>query len=307
MHDTIAQETKTRERGIALVAVLGFLAVMSLIVIGVVGAAHSTVSSASQQLVRAQAQAAIESGVEYAANALADARGTIPEILGSPQTLDVGGFRVKISVRPERAKIDINYADENMLGALFRSAGADGTRAQSLASAIEDWRDADDLMHLNGAEFRQYQDAGLAYGPSNRMFESVGELRLVYGMSDALFACIRPQLTILTQAPGIDIGSADPMIQREMGFEPATRSAPTSGPSVVSGQLIAPGDVYEITAELDDPKRAVRRGEKVSVRVTGNPDDPYWLLNIEPVYPLREAAELACPHLPASAVDAAIP
>lgn len=296
MDKSTSTDNRRSERGIALVAVLGFLAVMSLIVIGVVGAARSTVSSASQHLVRAQAQAAIESGVEYAANVLADARGTIHPILDAPQTIEVGGFRVKLTVRPERAKVDINFADEVILEALFRSAGADNGKAQALASAIEDWRDGDDLVHLNGAELRQYQDAGLDYVPANRLFENVGELRLVYGMTEAMFDCIRPQLTILTQSPGITIDAADPAIQRELGVTPAAAPAPTGGPSVVSGQLIAPGDVYEITAMLEDTRRGVRRGEKVSVRMTGNPDDPFWILNVEPAFPIDEAAQRACPR-----------
>lgn len=290
------------ERGMALVAVLGFLAVMSLVVLSVVGASRTTMNSTSRQLLRAQSQAAIESGVELAANILVTARGTLPELLSQRQTLEIGGFRVAISARPERAKVDLNHADQVLLTALFRAAGADSDKAQALAAAVEDWRDADDLVHLNGAELGQYRQAGRTYGPANRLFEAVGQLRYVLGIDDAIFACVRPELTILTQSPGIEVAAADPRIQRLLGVEPQSQGSELSSASLAGGQLIAPGDVFEITAELDDPVRKVRRAERVSIRITGNPEEPYWILDIEPEFPLRDQAASACPS-PTSTKD----
>jgi general secretion pathway protein K len=296
MREALAQVPKARQSGIALIAVLGFLAVMSLITIAVVGAARSVVNSASQQLVRVQAQAAIESGVEWAAYTLAEARGTVPEILSGPKTIVIGGFTVRITARPERAKIDINFADEPLLAGAFRAGGADPSLAERLASAVEDWRDGDDLLHLNGAERGQYAQAGLNYAPANRLFQSVGELRLVLGMSREIFDCIRPQLTILTQSPGLDLTAADPSLLKVLGVERRKDEAGAAAPSLATGQLITPGDVYEIVAETQDVAHGIRRAERVSVRITGNPSDPFWMLTIEPEFPLRDAAARACPR-----------
>lgn len=296
MRKALATIRNDRQSGIALIAVLGFLAVMSLITIAVVGAARSVVNSASQQLVRVQAQAAIESGVEWAAYSLAEARGTIPDILSAPKTLVIGGFTVRITARPERAKIDINFADEPLLAGAFRAGGADPTMAQHLAAAVEDWRDGDDLMHLNGAERSEYAQAGLNYAPANRLFQSVGELRLILGMSREIFDCIRPQLTILTQSPGLDLTAADPSLLKVLGVERRKAEPGATAPSLATGQLITPGDVYEIVAETEDATHGIRRAERVSVRITGNPSDPFWLLTIEPEFPLRDAAARACPR-----------
>lgn len=298
MRDTPADAASARQSGIALIAVLGFLAVMSLITIAVVGAARSVVNSASQQLVRVQAQAAIESAVEWAAYTLAEAKGTIPEILANPKTLVIGGFTVRITARPERAKVDINFADEPLLAGAFRAAGADPSRAGQLASAVEDWRDGDDLLHLNGAERGQYADAGRNYAPANRFFQSVGELRLVLGMTREIFDCIRPQLTILTQSPGLDLTSADPALLKALGVDRRKPEPGGMAPSLATGQLITPGDVYEIVAETEDTTHGIRRAERVSVRITGNPADPFWILTIEPEFPLRDAAARACPRPP---------
>ena len=283
------------QRGIALIAVLGFLAVMSLIAIGVVSVARTTVENASRHLLRAQAQAAIESGIDYGANTLASARGTVPALLSMPETIEIGGFRVKISARSERGKVDLNFADASLLEAVFRAGGAGKEQAQALSAAVEDWRDGDDLLHLNGAERRQYEDAGLSYGPANKFFAAVGELRLLLGMTDRIFNCVRPQLTVLTQAPGIEVEAASPMMKRAMGIETALGSSPGQVASVLSNRLIAPGDVYEVSAELEDSKQKIRRSERVSVRLTGNPSDPTWSLHIEAATPSDEAAKIACP------------
>lgn len=283
------------QKGMALVMVLAFLAALSLIVIGVVSSSRSTVEASGRHLVRAQSQAAIEGAVDYAANVLVSARGTLPAILSEPEIVEISGWRVRISVRPERGKVDPNYADQNLLSALFRSAGVPLEKAQALSAAIEDWRDGDDLVHVNGAEKVQYEAAGLAWSPSNRFFDSVGELKLVLGMSPEIFDCVRTELTILTQSPGVVVESASPALQQALGIEPASRSG--EGAPVTSTQIIAPGDIFEVTAELEDTIRKVRRAERVSIRVTGNPDDPFWVLSIEPLYPTREKARAACDAL----------
>jgi general secretion pathway protein K len=295
MHNPSMARGAGRQKGMALIVVLGFLAALSLIVIGVVSNSRSTVQAASRHLVRAQAQMAIEGAIDYAANVLVAARGTTPAIMMAPEVIEVSGWRIRISVRSERGKVDVNYADQLLLATLFRSAGASADAAQAMAAAVEDWRDGDDLLQLNGAEGRQYEAAGLPWRPSNRFFDSVGQLKLVLGMSPRIYDCIRTELTVLTQAPGVVVEQASPALQKALGVELPDASRPGEPAPVLSNQIISPGDVFEVTAELEDKGRNIRRGERVSIRVTGNPEDPFWVLGIEPLYPLRENALLACP------------
>ena len=300
MRNIPANPMNAGENGIALIAVLGFLATMSLLTIGVVSAARTTVANASRHLVRAQAQAAIESGIDFAANQLVQARGAAPSLLSQPETMEIGGFRVQVSVRPERSKVDLNFADADLLATLFRAGGASHDDAQALAASVEDWRDGDDLLHLNGAEHRQSEGAGLTYGPANKYFASPDELRLVLGMTEQIYACVRPQLTTLTQSPGLEVEMAAPMIRRALGLEERSDATGQTGPSVIVGQLITPGQVYEITARLEDTARHVKRAERVMIRITGDPNDPVWSLNIEPAIPLEAAALRHCPAKSAS-------
>jgi general secretion pathway protein K len=261
---------------------------MSLITIGIVGAAHTAAGSASRELVRTQAQAAVESGIDYAISELLTSDTLVPALLNKAESIEIGGFRVEVSVRPEDAKVDLNYADANLLRFLFVSGGADNARAERLAAAVEDWRDGDDFVHVNGAERRQYSEAGLKYGPANQFFRSTDELRLVLGMDWRLFECLRGEVTIYSQRQGIRIDFASPAFRRAAGVGRDALTSPSP---------IKPGDVFEITARLNDVKRGVKRSERAIVRVTGNPADPYALLAFEPARPIEEAAARSCPKV----------
>lgn len=278
----------------ALVAVLGFIAALSLVLIGVSVASRSTLDAANRHLLRAQAQMAIESAVEHAASTLAGARGTLPSLMTTASLIEVGGFRVRMTVRSERGKVDLNFADQALLAALFRSAGAPQDKADALAAAVEDWRDGDDLVRLNGAEKKHYLDAGLKHVPENKPFRSAGEAQRILGMTPRIFACIVGEITVLTQSPGIEVAHAASALQRELGLVPPTAGAAQQSMPLTAAQPVTPGDVFEITAELEDPQRGIRRGERVSVRITGNPEDPYWIIGVEPLFPIRAGQE-QCP------------
>lgn len=290
-----------RQRGVALIAVMGFLTVMSLLAISVIGAARSTMSAATRHLTRVQAQAAVDSAVLVAVQQLVAARGVRPAIFDAPQEVAAGTFKVTVSARPESAKVDLNFADAGLLIGMFREAGVDADRAGALASAVEDWRDADDLLHLNGAERREYEAAGLTYGPSNKLFENAGELHYVLGVTDTVFNCLRPEVTVFAQRSGVDLENASPLVRRAAGAGADDAAKPASAPqSVVSGQSISAGEVFEIVARLVEPSRRIRRAQRVVVRVTGNPREPYWILSSEPADSALDSAQRSCPSQVAS-------
>lgn len=270
------------ERGIALIAVLGFLAAMSLIAMAVVGASRSSITGAQRHLARVQAQAAVDAGINFAIAELVAARTRQPSVLEGEQIYEVGAARARVLARPESAKIDLNFADVALLMGMFRAAGADADKASALAAAVLDWRDADDLLHVNGAEAREYEAAGRRYGPANKSFESVDELRLVLGVSESVFACLRGEVTIFSQRAEIDSDGASPFVRRAAGLDGDGAVRTQAGPSVISGQTVGAGEVFEITARVVDVPRGIRRAERVVVRITGNPREPYWILASEP-------------------------
>ncbi len=59
--------------------------------------------------------------------------------------------------------------------------------ADAVSDCILDWRDADSLTRMHGAEEKDYAAKGLPYRPANGPFNSMSELLLVMGVTPELF------------------------------------------------------------------------------------------------------------------------
>jgi Type II secretion system (T2SS), protein K len=185
------------EDGIALIAVLWVLTLLSVIVL-----AFSFVTRISARIARnmtdiAAARAAADAGVQRAILDLV----TIPDRKkfrtdGTPYWWSFASSKVRVSVQDEASKVDLNKGPEAALAALFESAGVDTERAQSLADAVADFRDPDNLVRPRGAEEADYRSAGLAWSPKNTLFQSIEELQQVLGMSTDIYRRVAPDLTI---------------------------------------------------------------------------------------------------------------
>src|SRR5262249_34953591 len=114
---------------------------------------------------------------------------------GTVYTWRFANSKVYVSIKDESTKLDLNQAPVELLVALFQSLGLQQDKAQSVADAIADFRDPDDLMHPRGAEQHQYQAAGLAWGPKNAPFDEVQELHQVFGVTQEIYEQIAPSLT----------------------------------------------------------------------------------------------------------------
>jgi hypothetical protein len=100
-----------------------------------------------------------------------------------------GGLDVWAKSDKESGRINVNSASEVTLREKIRQIMGDerSDEAERLADAILDWRDADDLTRLYGAEAGDYQTNGLQYVPGNGPFQSLTQLLLVKGMVSNLF------------------------------------------------------------------------------------------------------------------------
>jgi general secretion pathway protein K len=127
---------------------------------------------------------------------------------GSVHDWSFDGIPVRIGMRDESAKIDINVAPDALLRGLFLSAGLNDDQASSLLDAVLDWRDPDSLKRLHGAEEADYRAAGLDYGPANAPFQAIEELQLVLGMRPEVFHRIAPSITVYSRQPGVNVQSA---------------------------------------------------------------------------------------------------
>lgn len=94
-------------------------------------------------------------------------------------------FRVRID--NESGKVNINRADGQLLRIIFERLVPDDHDKDVIVDSILDWRDADQLHRLNGAEDDYYKQLPEPYECKDGDFDSIEELRLVRGITDAIF------------------------------------------------------------------------------------------------------------------------
>ena len=99
--------------------------------------------------------------------------------------LETGEVRVRLETG--RSRIDINRASDELLVSMFDSLDVETETRNRLVDSILDWRDADDLPNVYGAEIFDYDQMEGRRLPANGSFGSVDELLLVNGMTTDLF------------------------------------------------------------------------------------------------------------------------
>lgn len=201
--------SKSRRNGVALIMVLWFLVLLSVIAGGVVQQARGTVNLTRNNLNATKVRLIAEAGIQRAILALTQEKiepGWRTD--GSVVEWNFAGGVVRVSVRDEAGKIDLNEAPVLLLKGLMRAGGADERQAIKLANAIADYRDSNNLRRLNGAEDEDYAAAGRSEGAKDALFDRIEELHQVLGMTDALYDRIGHAVTTHSQRPAINLRSA---------------------------------------------------------------------------------------------------
>jgi general secretion pathway protein K len=198
--------SRRAQRGVALVLVL-WLTVMLTVIGGTLAYAMRSEALAARNAVSlAQARAVADGAVDRAAFELLRPRTQEAwKADGRPREWSDAGAQVTVVAVDENARIDLNGASEVLLRSLFvRQGGLDEAAAAALVDAMADWRDDDELRRPNGAEATDYRAANSKYVPTNRRFETVGEVSRVLGMTPAVYARIAGLVTVHTNQQGIN-------------------------------------------------------------------------------------------------------
>lgn len=201
--------TRSRERGIALVSVLWLVALLAVIASSFSVSTRTEVLLARNQIDSTQARYVAEAGIQLGILQLLDPnRQKAWPADGSAQEFTLGEVQVRIAIQDETGKIDLNMAPAELLVGLLQSVGVEAAERDRLADAILDWRDTDDLRSANGAEAKEYEAAGLPYGPKNATFDSVEELERVIGMTPAVYRKLQASVTVNSQRAAINPAAA---------------------------------------------------------------------------------------------------
>jgi general secretion pathway protein K len=253
------------DRGFALVLVLWVLSLLMIM-----AASFSLTMRRETGVIAgitggARALAAAESGIAMAEMMLMNPDQTkrwhIDGNIYQVQFLDAW---VRIRLQSETGKIDINNVTPVQLQQLIAQLPVDKERQTALASAILDWRDQDDLVNIDGAEKKEYKEAGKLYQPRNKPFQTMEELQMVLGMDESVLKQLEPLITLYSGRSQVDLSQASKEVMLALGVDAALvdqcielrRQSAVTGTPIQSVNLgpefncgSGQGNVIEITAE----------------------------------------------------------
>ena len=194
------------QRGVALVVVMWVAVLLTVIASSFIYEARTDALVVRNTISMARAEAAADAAIYRAIFELyrADNAPDAWRRDGSVREWAYEGVPIKVEIRDESGKIDINTAVDPLLRGLFQSVGLSTEEATKLIDATLDWRDPDNLKRVDGAEEGEYRAAGLTYRPANAPFQAIEEFQLVLGMRPDIYRKLAPLITIYSRQPGIN-------------------------------------------------------------------------------------------------------
>jgi general secretion pathway protein K len=195
-------EVCNRENGVALVVVLWMLVLLAVMAVGFASSARSDLLMVHNQYEAARARAIADAGVSLAIMGLLDpSPTTVWHRDGTSASLNYNDGIIALSIQDEAGKIDLNAASAALLTNLLDVVGADQSRSAEIAMAIEAWKATHRPLQGSG-QSDSASTSGVA--PPQQGFQTIEDLRLVPGVTPALFAKIAPFVTVYSHTAAID-------------------------------------------------------------------------------------------------------
>ena len=175
------QHIRNRKNGFALVAVLWLIAILSLAAITTLRVISFDMQVATAKVHGSRAFHLAEMGIAIGSNPAVERDDPLLHRID-----EANNEEVHVTINSEGARFNINSLvfaeDKTLLRSIFIHWGLDLDSAQALSDAFTDWVDEDDEVALNGAEIKDYEEAGRLNQPFNRPFYDIEEMTLVLGM-----------------------------------------------------------------------------------------------------------------------------
>jgi len=117
--------------------------------------------------------------------------------------ITLGDGEVRVTVEDEERKIDLNRlmmpngisTDDQRVAVFQRLLDTLGID-RAVADAVLDWLDINENPRVGGAESAYYLGLPKPYRSKNDLFDTIGELRLVRGVTGEVFEKLRPFVTV---------------------------------------------------------------------------------------------------------------
>lgn len=244
------------ERGFALLITLWMLIPVATLLILMAGAARTDSQLTSNLRDVAVLRAAADGGIETALPALF----VSPEV--APMRLALNGVDVSVRVTSLSGLVNPNVVTPEFMRALLIRLGAPPAQAERIALSVLDWRLPGPRTSSGGTKAEEYRSAGLTYAPPGAPFESPDEVAQVLGMTPALFANLRPLLTLYTDSPP-NAALASPAVLAALRDVSPVRPAAERA------------TVFAITAEARGPG-GLRVDRRMTVKIGPSPNERPW-------------------------------
>jgi len=260
------------EAGVALLAVMLGLVVISILAFGLVLATKLGTEEARSDLVASEMRAWFDAVTLRTGVALletnADDR---PRIDGVGETIGVLGQKVPIVVTSEFGKVDLNVADVDTLSRLLEAAGLGPATAAGEAYAIGRWRSGNGTG--NARVFRTSDELLQVPGMTQKLYDQIASSVTVYSGRGRVDQDVAPVLA-LQSVDGIDRLTAEGIVR---GRE--TDQGSQTG-EVIDGRLASGINITSWAFRIEADLAVGRRHEHATVviRMTGDPERPYLVL-----------------------------
>ena len=217
---------------------------------------------------------------------------TLDQIWSRPvPPIELGEGTVLVTVEDEERKINLNRLvlpngnapDEQRLE-VFRKLLAILQIEPSLADAVVDWIDNDDIPRSGGAESAYYLALPYAYHSKNDLFDTLDELRLVRGVTPEIFEKLKPFTTIYSSGK-VNINTASKEILMAISAGKDAADAGEIGGAAADGIIeYRKGNPFKTARDIGNVSPALKdlfsrtrfpdlidvRGTAFRVRSTGN-------------------------------------
>lgn len=271
------------EKGVILIWVFWLLLALSVIVLGVMQKTKFYYGATSVGVHHAQMRHAAEGAFHQVVDELLTQKSNKQLSKVMSFNYVTNGLGIRAVATRENGKININKASEDLLSAAFAANGTDEKTARAIAAAIIDWRDPDELPRPGGAEAIHYMRDGENIKPRNGPFETVGELLFVRGVTDDVFQCVEPFLSVYTNSETPSLSNAGDDVKQIFQWAEQRRWQGKSwvenstGSSVLNPYASQDDEIYDINIKVKGPGKS-QFIQNVILRLMGGLNAPYDVL-----------------------------
>jgi general secretion pathway protein K len=182
---------------------------------------------------------------------------------------------VSVEVVDESGKVDLNLSSVDLIKSLFNVVGVNEKLSSSIADAVADWRDQDNLKRAAGAEDQDYAAYGLLYEAKDDEFDSIDELSLVLGVTPEIYNRVKPFVTVYAQDIGVNTDLASNTVRKAVQDIIGTSNSDETPSDYISS---TGGLIYTLRAKATAPSGLSTVVTSIVRLQRGNTLEPFAIL-----------------------------